>query len=480
MTELYCLSAGELARRYQGGTLDPVTLLEAVLDRLNAINPSINALIEQDAAAARSAAIASAERWRAGCPLSLLDGVPLTVKDNIPVVGLRCTWGSARYRDYRPARDETSIAHLRAAGMVLIGKTNCPEFTLQGYTANRLHGVTRNPWNLTLTPGGSSGGAVAAVASGIGPVAIGTDGGGSLRRPAAHTGLFALKPSAGLIHRRHGLPAVLGDFEVVGPISRTVDDAERVLDVMVQRAGGMFGRAGEVAAAPGRLQIGVLRRIGDTPVAPLIAESLEQAVSDLSRLGHEIIELPAGHPIEVMMHEINERIWPVIGQTAFAWLAEHGGAGLAGAAAPMDDSLAASLPAARAISAVSYLDALESVRRMRECLSAGLPGCTVLLTPATAAMPWAAELPFPPTIDGKPVGPRGHAVFTALANAAGLPAMSVPSWHPAGTLPIGMQFVGGPRSESLLLALARSLERARPWCGDWPTLSRPACGLPRS
>ena len=475
MTELFCLSAGELAERYRHGTLDPVVALEAVLARLDEVNPSINALVEHDAAAARSAASASAARWRAGRPLSALDGVPFTVKDNIPVAGLRCTWGSERYRDYRPDRDETSIARLRAAGMVLLGKTNCPEFTLQGYTANRIYGVTRNPWNVNLTPGGSSGGAVAAVASGIGPVAIGTDGGGSLRRPAAHTGLFALKPSAGLIRRHHGLPAVLADFEVVGPISRTVEDAAQVLAIMSQDVAGTYQWTPEEPATSRPLQVAVLRRIGDAPVDPLIVESLEQTVSDLSRLGHQIIELTAGNPIEAMMREVNERVWPVIGQTALAWLAEHAGEGLAGAGAAIDPSLEAGLPAARSVSAVNYLDALESVRRMRERLAAGLPGCTVLLTPAAAAMPWPADLPFPSTIDGKSVGPRGHAIFTAFANAAGLPAMSVPGWRPAGALPIGMQFIGGPRTESMLLMLARSLERERPWHSNWPAVDRRAC-----
>ncbi len=202
---LWSLSAADLARAYAARELSPPEVLDAVLDRCDAVNPKINAIVTLDREGAREAARASERRWRAGTARGPLDGVPLTVKDNIPVRGLPTTWGSRVLADYVPTEDELPVARLRAQGVIILGKTNVPEFTLQGYTNNPLFGVTRNPWDLRLTPGGSSGGAVAAVAAGLGPLAIGTDGGGSIRRPAGHAGLVGLKPSTGRVARTRGL-----------------------------------------------------------------------------------------------------------------------------------------------------------------------------------------------------------------------------------------------------------------------------------
>ena len=166
---LWQLSATELAGGYREKSISPVEAVEAILGRIGVANPRLNAIVTLDADGARTAALASAARWRAGAPLSGLDGVPLSVKDSIPVRGMRATWGSRVFAAFVPQADELPIARLRAAGAVILGKTNCPEFTAQGYTDNPLFGVTRNPWNTALTPGGSSGGAVAAVAAGTPP-----------------------------------------------------------------------------------------------------------------------------------------------------------------------------------------------------------------------------------------------------------------------------------------------------------------------
>ncbi len=230
--DLWRLPATELQRRFREGTLSPVEALASCLARLEEVNPAINAVIARRDSSARAEAQASERRYAQGRPLSALDGIPLTVKDSLFTHDLPTTWGTPALREYRHGHDELAVGRARAGGALIIGKTNVPEFALEGYTDNPIFGVTGNPWNTQLTPGGSSGGAVAAVASGIAPLAIGQDGGGSIRRPAAHTGLVGLKPSLSAVPREHVLPSLLLDFEVIGPLARTVADARLLFDVM--------------------------------------------------------------------------------------------------------------------------------------------------------------------------------------------------------------------------------------------------------
>ena len=231
-TDLSRLSAKDLAEGYARRSFSPVEVLESLLARIAQANGALNAIVTLDAAGARAAAAASGKRWRDGNALGPLDGVALTVKDNINVRGMRTTWGSRLYADFVPAVDDLPVARARAAGMVILGKTNVPEFTLHGFTDNAVFGTTRTPGDLRLTPGGSSGGAVAAVAAGMAPVALATDGGGSIRRPASHTGLVGFKPSRGRVARADGLPPILLDYEVAGVIARTTRDATLLMEAI--------------------------------------------------------------------------------------------------------------------------------------------------------------------------------------------------------------------------------------------------------
>lgn len=465
---LWQQSAGSLVRGFAAGGPDPVEVVEAVLARREATDGKLNAVCTLDAAGARRAALASAERWRTGAPLSSIDGVPITIKDNIPVSGMRSTWGSLLYADHLPALDELPVARLRAAGAVILGKTNVPEFTLQGYTDNRLFGLTRNPWNPELTPGGSSGGAVAAVASGIGPVAIGTDGGGSIRRPASHVGLVGLKPSTGRVARIDGFPAVLHDFEVIGPIARCVDDIVAFMKPMsaadprdplsAPYAGRPFAVPDEAPAA----RIRYVPRFGDSPVDLAITESVATAARRLAALGHRIEE----DPVFDLADAVNRIAWPVISQTALAWLMTRH----AGREALLTEPLREMLANARTLSAVQYLDALTEVASLRRRLAEMFASVDVLMTPTTAALPWSSSAVYPPVIDGREAGPRAHAVFTAFVNAAGLPAITIPADPAPDGLPIGFQLIGRPGADGELCAIARQFEAAHPWADRWPEL----------
>src|SRR5581483_10082619 len=207
----------------------------------------------------------------------------------------RTTWGSRLYADFVPTVDELPVARARAAGMVVIGKTNVPEFTLHGYTENALFGVTRNPWNLGLTPGGSSGGAVAAVAAGMAPLALATDGGGSIRRPASHTGLVGFKPSRGRVARADGLPQILLDYEVAGVIARTTGDATLMLETIAvphPRDSASPSRDATAWRLPERKPRRILYvpRFGEAPVDAEIAQSVAGASHVFAELGHSMVE----------------------------------------------------------------------------------------------------------------------------------------------------------------------------------------------
>ncbi|MEJ1939193.1 amidase, partial [Nostoc sp. NIES-2111] len=192
----------------------------------------VNAFVTLDVPGAQKAAAESAARWKAGKQIGLLDGVPVSVKDNLFVGGLRATWGSRLFADYVAPRDDLAVVALRNAGAVILGKTNTPELALGGSTSNLQFGSTGNPWDRRLSPGGSSGGAAAGLAAGCGPLAIGTDAGGSIRRPAGHTGIAGLKPGVGRVPRRYGFPALAYDLQVVGPMARSVAVLRGLFDLI--------------------------------------------------------------------------------------------------------------------------------------------------------------------------------------------------------------------------------------------------------
>ena len=449
--EPWRLGIAEVVAAYRSGDLDPQALLDALLDRIARLDPRLNTLVAIDADGARTAARGSAARWRAGTPHSPIDGVPLTVKDNLLMAGLPATWGSRAYAGFRPAEDETPVARLRAAGAVLIGKTNVPELTLEGYTSNLLFGTTRNPWDPALTPGGSSGGAAAGVAVGFVPAAIGTDGGGSIRRPASHTGLVGFKPSIGRIPRAGGFPETLHDFEVIGTLTRSVADAA-LLDAVL---------SGDAAPmpAPRSLRILYVPRFDDAPLDPEVATACEAAADALAAAGHAV---DAG-PVFFDRAAVDE-IWRVVGRAGVARVARLTGGRLLAEGGP---TIRAMAEEGAGLSGADYADAVSALAAFRRAVARVFDRHDLVFMPSAAALPWRAEEAYPATIDGHSVGPRGHAIYTGWVNAAGLPAIALPLGLSRGGLPIGGQFVGAAGRDAELLAFAAAVA-PRLAAPSWP------------
>lgn len=456
-----------LSAALDAGEVTPNELLAGYLERIELLNPDVNAVVYHHAEAEHMAR-ESLKRRQSGRTLSPLDGIPMLLKDNLIAHGMPATWGSALYADKIYGHDEIPVERLSDAGAVFVGKTNVPEFTVEGFTANAIFGVTRNPWDLDKIPGGSSGGSVAAVALGMAPYSVGTDGGGSVRRPASYANLVGLKTSIGRIPRGGGLPQLLLDMETVGPITRTVRDQALLLNVLAgpdrrDHRSLRFGDidfVAELDKEPGQLRILAVQEIGDAPVDPQITESFLHTADLLDELGHKV---DFGHlPFDVQA--VYEH-WTTIADIGLALLLEREPK-MAERASPKYVEWAR-----KSYPATHLLKVLEVLEQIRNRAAKAFEQVDIIMTPSSAALPWSTELNFPPEINGVPVGPRGSAVFSGWVNACGHPGISVPGSHSASGLPIGVQFVSDFGEDAILLRLAKQLEDATKWPEEWPPLA---------
>lgn len=447
----WTLDIGETLAGFANRRLTPSSVLDAIAGRLAEVNPALNAFACVDLPGARAAAAASTQRWQAGTPLGPLDGITLTIKDNIPVANLPCAWGSRLFRGHVPSRDELPVARLRAQGAIILGKTNVAEFTIgQTTVSTAAFGTTRNPWDPALTTGASSGGAAAAVASGIGAAALATDGGGSIRRPASHCGLVGLKPSLGRVARRDGLPVILHECEVIGPIARSVDSAARLLQAIsgpdpLDRASLAFPPLAEMPdlRAVGRQKILYIPRLAAYPVDDAVAAACAQAARNLAALGHEVEVGEA--PFDVGLFDAH---WPTISDAGLAWLLRD-----SDWRGQISELHAGMVERGLGLSALDYVDALAAFRTLQAQLGRAMQTYDLLMTPTAGALPWPAE----------EQGPPHNRVFTGFVNAAGLPALSLPGDPSLEGLPIGFQLVGRYGNDWGLLAVGRQFEQAHPW-----------------
>lgn len=465
--ELAYLSAVELAALIRARKVSPVEVMRATLARIERFNPALNAFVTVQAEEALCSAVKAEEAMRSGQPTGPLHGVPLHVKDNLFVAGSRTTFGSKLLETNVTSEDCPAVERLRKAGMIVIGRTNSPEHGWKGVTDNRVFGITRNPWNTKMTPGGSSGGASAAVAAGMGPIGLGTDGGGSLRIPASFSGVFGFKASFGRIPNWPGSGGAM--LRHIGPITRTVADMAVALDVLAgpdPRDLLSLPATGECYSA--NLDCGIRgRRIAFSPnlgyarVEPEVAAICQRAAKRFAEAGAVIehVRLDWRDPYD---------IWSVFFFGSAAASLEKK---LPTQGELLDPELRRVVESGLKLRGVDFANALaarhdfwEQVRRVYERFD-------LLLCPTLPVPPFAIGQDDADPIDGEKLGPLQWTRFTYPFNLTGQPAASVPAGWTQSGLPVGLQIIGDRFADLRVLQAARVWEQLQPWKDKRPTLS---------
>jgi Asp-tRNA(Asn)/Glu-tRNA(Gln) amidotransferase A subunit family amidase len=460
MTALHDLSAYELSSAYRTGQVSPVEATRAALARVEAWEPKINAMYMVDGEGALAMAAASQERWRQGRPLSPIDGVPITIKDNIAVQGVPVPVGTAAGDMTPSALDAPPTARVREAGCVLLGKTTMPDFGMLASGVSSLHGTTRNPWDLARNPAGSSSGAGAAIVAGYGPLAIGTDIGGSVRLPAAYTGIFALKPSLGRVPIH---PPYLG--RVTGPLTRTVSDAALLMSALSKPDARDFMAlpyqeidwTASLKGNPKGKKLGLMLEAGvGLKPQPAVRRAIEAAAAAFARAG-AIVESVKPFVTHDMLTGL-DRFFQARLLADFELLPPE-------RQAKVLPFIAAWCRRAEGLTAVDALRALGQVFLMREKAVAAIQNYDFLLSPASPITAYAVDEATP---GNDPEKPFEHIGFTAPFNMSEQPACSICAGYDEQGLPIGLQIVGHRFDDVGVLQMARAYETLRPPPRPWP------------
>ncbi len=465
-------SALDVAAAIRAKEISPVEVLDHYLSRVDALDPQLNAFSLRDDERARADAQAAADRV-ASSPVEDLPpfcGVPIPIKDLNAVAGWPTSYGSLGVPDTPEEVDDPPVTRFRDAGFVLMGKTTTPEFGTISMTESERHGATRNPWNPEFTPGGSSGGAGAAVAAGMAPIAHASDGGGSIRIPASCNGLVGLKASR---NRITGWAQKMAAASTSGVVSRTVADTAAALDVLSVVDRGAWNVAPppsrpfftEVGISPGRLRIRVCESnpLG-VDVAPECVAAVQRAATLLEELGHEVVEgAPKWpDPSEFLMGFLT--VWSTIA------------AGIPNLDVDkIEPHNRANWEAAQGTNAIQFTEAeLMLQAASRVLIEQFGRDFDVRVTPTMAVEPPAVgsiwngveEEPGAPLVNATPM-----AAYTAMFNVTGQPALSLPLHTAESGLPVGVQFAAGPWQEALLIQLGSQIEEAAPWVDRWPSLA---------
>jgi aspartyl-tRNA(Asn)/glutamyl-tRNA(Gln) amidotransferase subunit A len=446
------LSARELLAAYRRRSLSPVELLDALLERIEALDGELGAFTALRAEAAREEAAACERAYASGAEQPPLAGVPFAVKDLIDTAGLRTAYGSPMFADNVPGADAPAVAQVRAAGGILVGKTQTHEFAWGLSSVNELMGTSHNPWSPERISGGSSGGSAVALAAGFVPIAVGSDTGGSIRVPSAFCGAAGHKPTYGRVSAE-GVWPLAPSLDHPGPMARTPDDAALLLSIL-ERPGSPTGPAASRDGLAG-LRVGVCPDLHLVPLAPAVQAAFESAVRTAGELGGEIVELSfrdarAIHPAFVAI------------QGAEA-LDVHTRAGLyPGRKAEYGADVRGRLERAEGLTPSGYLAATAERERLRSEAAALFTGADLLLTPVGAASPPAiGEEEF--LHDGRMLDLRQVVMpYTVPQDLFGLPACTVRAGFDELGIPVGVQFTAPPWADALALSAAQALFDATP------------------
>jgi aspartyl-tRNA(Asn)/glutamyl-tRNA(Gln) amidotransferase subunit A len=454
------LSASELSKLLARGEASPVDIVDAMLKRASALQPHINALVLIDAEGAQAAARAAESRWQRAQPLSPFDGIPTTIKDTTNVKGWPTRYGS-HSTDETPASENAAVTdRFLAAGMIILGKSTTPEFGWKALTDSPLQGTTRNPWNIAHSPGGSSGGASALTAAGINPFNHGNDGGGSIRIPAAHTGLVGLKPSYGRIPQ-YPADAPFADVISQGVLARTVLDTAMALNLTAGpdprdwRSLPDEARDYTVGLDAGvrGWKIGLSLDLGHVKADPEVRELVAAAARRFEDLGAHVEEVgPMFEPLQQHF----EPLWIGAFATRFRQIPSQ-------LHTKLDPGLRALMEKGLAITLADYAKAFEARSKLARDLALWHRNFDLLLAPvAPTAGPPVETLynseAFPRWTKGAP--------YTLPCNLTGQPAASMPAGLTRAGLPVGLQIIGAPRADASVLRAMRAYESASGW--TWP------------
>jgi amidase len=451
--------ARELARLIRTRAVSPVEVLDAHLAAIAALNPRLNAIVTLAADQARDAARAAESAVMTGAALGGLHGLPLAIKDITPTAGIRTTFASPLFKDHVPAADAEVVCRLKAAGAVVLAKTNTPEFACGANTDNALFGPTRNPWNEALSPAGSSGGSAVAVATGMVPLAQGTDFGGSIRVPAAFCGIVGIRPTPGLIPN-DPMPLAWDFGQVHGALGREAEDVALMLDGMVG-----FSRLSPISVAPpwtsalvpverrvdaNGLRIAYVSDIAGIGVDAEIDAICTTAAETLRELGAEVETVTFDASDGRDAYQTWRGVWMVGQQYGNLGELERFGSNLKG-----------SVQAGLTVTTTDIAAAARKQQEMFHRFGALFERFDVLLTPAAAVKPFPVGMNFPTEIDGRKLDNYLDWIAPAfLITLVSLPAGSVPAGLTADGLPVGMQIVAPRFAEPLILGVAKLIQQS--------------------
>jgi Asp-tRNA(Asn)/Glu-tRNA(Gln) amidotransferase A subunit family amidase len=464
--------AWQTAEDIRAGRVTAVEVVSRSLARIHELQPVLNAFtVVLDDSALASAREAD-EAVRRGDQLPALHGIPVSVKDHIWMTDAPATNGSLILRDFVPPSDAVPVTRIRAAGAVIVGKTNNPEFCYRGFTDNLIFGLTRNPWDLQRTPGGSSGGAGSSIAAGMTAIALGTDGGGSIRIPASFCGVVGHKPTFGLVPKEPGFRG-WKTLSVDGPLARSVRDAAVMLSVIAGPAtaddmsypGPPPETYMDAVTHPGDLRglkVAWTADLGMLPVDPDVRAVFAEALEVLAGRGCELVEAaPAtAHPT---------KLWNTI---ALVEGYSSEGPFLTSSRELMSPGTAEIVEAGQGITGGQYVDALHERAGYTRVWAEFMEQYDLLVTPAMQLTAFPVGLQTPEQIQGQPVDPffDDWCTICLPANLTGMPATVVPAGFGAGGRPVGLQIIGPRWSDARTLRVASAFERATPWSTYQPRL----------